>query len=414
MSPCQLLRRDPHGVRGHRLISRHPDPITCPGGFTAGSARCGLKPSGANDLALIRCDRGANAAALFTRNRVRAAPIEISQRHLASSGGRVEALLINSGIANAATGPDGLRRAERTVAALAARLGTAPQDILVNSTGVIGVQLPDESVVAALPDLVSGCTPDGLLGAAEAIMTTDTVPKIAAIRIDHDGRAAYVAGIAKGSGMVHPDMATMIAVLLTDAAVESPALDAILRSAMEGSFHRITVDGETSTNDAVFALASGCAGEFPEPLVREALSAVARELAIMVVRDGEGAQKLIHVRVGGASTGADALAVARAVASSLLVRTAVAGCVPNWGRIVAAVGHSGAEVDPARIDVRAGGVPLFAAGRPAGAPERDQRASFAGPDVLIEIGLNQGEAADEFFSCDLTGEYVRINAEYTT
>ncbi len=384
----------------------------CPAGFTAAAAHCGLKPGG-SDLALIRCERPASAAALFTRNRVRAAPIDVSSRHLKQSGGRAQALLINAGVANAATGPEGLRRAERTVEELARRLGCPRETVLVNSTGVIGVPLPDVRIVAALPELVAGCSADGLPGAAEAIMTTDTRPKLAASRIEHEGRSAHVAGIAKGSGMIHPDLATMIAVLLTDAAVEPPALDAMLRAASDRSFHRISVDGDTSTNDAVFALASGEAGAFPARLVQEAMGAVARELAVMIVRDGEGASKLIHVRVSGAATGADALSVARTVASSLLLRTAVAGGDPNWGRILAAAGRSGVEIDPQRIDVSAGGVALFSNGRPCHL-EGDPRRLFTGPDVSIEIDLNQGRAEDEFLTCDLTEEYVRINGEYTT
>ncbi len=419
-----MLRRDSDGLRGGLLSAALPAPgieprpggapVACPAGFSAAAGRCGLKPSGGNDLALIASDRDAAAAAVFTTNRVQAAPIQVCREHLALSGGRARAILINAGIANAATGPEGRSEARSAAEELAGLLACPADRVLVNSTGVIGVPLPPGRIAGALPGLVSRCAPEGLRDAALAIMTTDTRPKLASSSIDHGGRTAQVTGIAKGAGMIHPDLATMIVVLLTDAEVEPRELGAMLRRAVERSFHRITVDGDTSTNDAVYLLASGRAGGFPAPLAERAVADVARELAIAIARDGEGATKLIRVRAGGAANPADALAVARTVASSLLVRTAVAGGDPNWGRIVAAAGRSGVSFDLDRLEVRAGGVPLYARGRPAGTDREAQAAAFAGPEVLIEVDLGRGEAAEEFFTCDLTERYVQINARYTT
>ncbi|MCI0632153.1 MAG: bifunctional glutamate N-acetyltransferase/amino-acid acetyltransferase ArgJ [Phycisphaerales bacterium] len=388
--------------------------IDCPAGFAAGGAACGIKPTGAADLALIVADQPASAAALFTRNLVRAAPIDISAQHIRSSKGAIRAVMISSGCANAATGPEGVRRAQRTVDALAKELKCDAREVLINSTGVIGEHLPDDKIVAAIPRLVSKISTDGLSDAMAAIMTTDTKPKMSQARHKHAGRTLHVAGIAKGSGMIHPNMATMIAVLLTDAQVNPDALDGVLRRATQKSFHRITVDGDTSTNDSVFALASGAAGEFPLEMVEKALTDVSRELALKIVRDGEGAKKLIHVQVREARTQDEALQVAKTIASSLLVRTAVAGGDPNWGRIIAAAGRSGVNIDPNRITVAANGVPLFANGRPTDTPLPAQQTAFQSDTVVLDIGLGQGSASDEYFTCDLTEGYVRINSHYRT
>ena len=388
--------------------------VACPVGFSASRLACGIKPTGDAELALICCEQVANVAAVFTQNLVRAAPIEISAQHLQRSGGRIRALLINSGIANAATGPEGIRSAQQTVDALAAALECEDERILINSTGVIGEPLPANKIVQAIPSLVDSCTSDGLMDAAKAIMTTDTVPKTIEVPIHHQGRTAQIVGIAKGSGMIHPNMATMIAVLMTDAIVEPNELDSILRFAVERSFQRISVDGDTSTNDSVFAMASGRAGAFPGELIQVGMTEAARELAIMLVRDGEGAQKLIQVRVTGARTNSDALQVARTVAMSSLVRTAVAGGDPNWGRILAAIGRSGVDLDLSRLVVSAGDVPLFRNGSPASVDIDCQQQAFHGPDVKLQIDLGSGDAAEEFFSCDLTEQYVHIDATYTT
>jgi glutamate N-acetyltransferase/amino-acid N-acetyltransferase len=395
-------------------VTEPSDNISCPSGFLAAAATAGIKASGNPDLALIVCPDGASAAAVFTTNLVRAAPLDLSAANLKASHGRVKAVLISSGCANAATGEEGRRRAERVAGDLAGTLRCVAAEILVNSTGVIGVQLPDEKISRALPGLAASLAADGLGRAARGIMTTDTRPKMAEKTVHWEGRRLGVAGIAKGAGMIHPNMATMIGIILTDAAVTPGALDTMLRAACEKSFHRISVDGDTSTNDSVFLLASGKAGEFPSDLVAAAVAEVARELALKVVMDGEGAKRLIHVRVGEAKTQGDALKVAGTVASSMLVRTAVAGGDPNWGRILAAIGRAGVALEVSSIRVSAGGFALFERGAPAATPREDLRRVFIADRVQIDIALGQGRESDEFFTCDLTEGYIQINAHYTT
>lgn len=386
----------------------------CPKGFVSAGGACGIKAGGKPDLALTLCPEGASAAGIFTTNLLRAAPVTISQAHLRASGGRARVVLINSGCANAATGPDGEHRAQAMVDAAAACAGCAREEVLIASTGLIGSTLPVDKIAHGAPALAERASSDGLMDFARAILTTDATTKTALARVEHEGRSFLVSGVAKGAGMIHPNMATMLAMVLTDAAVEPEPLDAMLRIGADRSFHRISVDGDTSTNDCVFALASGAAGEFPEALVREAMARVMRALAIQVVQDGEGARKLIHVRAHGAIDAAQALAVAQTVASSLLVRTAVAGGDPNWGRIIAAIGRADPRVDMVRLRVEAGGVVFYE----HDAPTPDARAVLSrvvgGRDVVIDARLGLGDASDEFFSCDLTQEYVRINSEYST
>jgi glutamate N-acetyltransferase/amino-acid N-acetyltransferase len=247
-----------------------------------------------------------------------------------------------------------------------------------------------------------------------AIMTTDTRPKMAQVRMQHNARTLHVAGIAKGAGMIHPNMATMISVIMTDADMQSRELDGMLRRATDKSFHRITVDGDTSTNDSVFALASGEAGAFPAQLVKDAITAVARELALMVVKDGEGARKLIHVKVDEARNQREALQIAQTIASSLLVRTAVTGGDPNWGRILAAIGRSSIAIDIAKIRILANDVPLFENGAPSSSPLKDRQRAFAAESVMIQVQLGLGVGGDEFFTCDLTEGYVEVNSHYMT
>ncbi|MSR18063.1 MAG: bifunctional glutamate N-acetyltransferase/amino-acid acetyltransferase ArgJ [Phycisphaerales bacterium] len=401
-----------------------PAPHSCPlpRGFRCAGVSAGIKKSGATDLGLIVAPHGATAAALFTTNLAAAAPIRVSRDHLLRSRGHAMALLVNSGCANAATGPEGLQRCDETIHALSRLLACAPESILINSTGVIGVQLPSNKIVAALDALDSALQDADAEPFARAIMTTDTRMKTAfrLVRVPASTAADSpvvtftVSGVAKGAGMIHPNMATMISVVLTDAAVEPPALEAMLRRATEQSFHRISVDGDTSTNDSIFALASGAAGECPHHLIEQAMHEVARELALMVVQDGEGFERGIEVRVTRAATCEDALQVARTVAMSLLVRTAVTGGDPNWGRILAAVGRAGVALDMDSIRISAGGVPLFAAGAPASSSLEARSEAFRQDVVHIAIDLGQGEAEDHFYSCGLTKRYVEINAEYTT
>ena len=399
----------------HTLTSSNPtSAVRCPAGFEASGLACGIKPSGADDLALVVCGDGAAAAGVFTRNLVHAAPIDICRDHLSRSAGTCRALIINSGCANAATGPVGHSRAEHVARALAAHLDCPVEQILMNSTGVIGVQLQHELIIAAMPKLVRGSEAGGLSLAARAIMTTDTSVKMTQRTISAGGKSCSVVGIAKGAGMIHPNMATMIGVIMTDAAVDAPTLDAILRRAVDRSFHRITIDGDTSTNDAVYLLASGRAGEMPVEALEAAVHEVCRDLATMIVRDGEGATKLIHVQVRGARQQSEALHVAQTVASSLLVRTSIAGGDPNWGRILAAVGRSGVDLDPDRVTLRVNDLLLFENGSPSTTPRDALVNAYRQAEFVLDIDLHSGSACDEFFTCDLTEGYVQVNAEYTS
>ncbi|MDA0214574.1 MAG: bifunctional glutamate N-acetyltransferase/amino-acid acetyltransferase ArgJ [Planctomycetota bacterium] len=389
-----------------------------PRGFSSGGVAAGIKKQGVNDLALLFGDGELSAAAVFTRNLIVAAPIQVSRANLVASSGCIRALIINSGCANAATGDEGLARSRRTIEALAATLGIQPQSVLVNSTGIIGVQLPIDRIEKALPALKESLQSGSCETFARSIMTTDTRPKWASRIIRWmDGateRTCTVTGVAKGAGMIHPNMATMIAVLATDATLTPGELDAHLRTAVEKSFHRISVDGDTSTNDSVFALASHCAGTAPPQQLASAFEAVAQELALMIVRDGEGFERGLEVRVRGCSTQSDALKIARTVAMSLLVRTAVTGGDPNWGRILAAAGRAGVDFDPSILRVSAGGIALFAAGKPTNADLAAVRRAFTADTVRIELDLSMGDSSDVFWSCGLTKRYVEINADYTT
>ncbi|MGD9693569.1 MAG: bifunctional glutamate N-acetyltransferase/amino-acid acetyltransferase ArgJ [Phycisphaerales bacterium] len=392
---------------------------SCPKGFTAAGMSCGIKEGGKPDLSWIACAKGASAAGVFTTNLLRAAPVTLSANALKASKGVAKVVLTNSGCANAATGEEGERRARSTIAAAANAAGCAPDEVLVMSTGLIGSMLASEKIEGAIPKISKDASAGGLMDAARGILTTDASTKTAEVRVRHEGRTLHVSGIAKGSGMIHPNMATMLSVILTDARVEPGRLDQTLRRACDRSFHRITVDGDTSTNDTVLLLASGEAGEFPQGLVDEAVSAVARALAIQVVADGEGARKLVHVRATGALDAQMALGVARTVASSLLVRTAIAGGDPNWGRIVAAAGRADSRIDMARLRVDAGPdggelKTLYARSAPVEGVREVLAGVFAGKRIEIVIDLGLGDAGDEFFTCDLTEGYIRINSSYST
>jgi len=396
-----------------------------PRGFRAAAGAAAIKKAGRDDLAILSMPSGATAAAIFTRNLFAAAPIEVSRRHLKDSRGHASALILNSGCANAATGPRGLSNAQEMVDAVSLALGCASESVFVNSTGVIGVQLPMERIAPEIPRIAARLehAADGgpLEPFARAIMTTDTKPKMSSrtVACGH-GRTVRVSGVAKGAGMIRPDMATMISVLATDAEVEPKALDRILRHAADASYHRISVDGDTSTNDSVFAFASGLAGPCDEAVLATAFREVACDLARMIVCDGEGFERSLAVRVTGAASRTDALKVAETVASSLLVRTAITGGDPNWGRIVAAAGRAGVAFRPNDLELRVGGILIFQDGQPVPADKEAVRAAFNGThvDIVLSLGTTDGATAetnsDSFLSCGLTTEYVRLNADYTT
>ena len=384
-------------------------------GFLVGSVSCGLKKNAKPDLGLIFCPGGAACAGVFTSNRVKAAPVLISQRRAGS--GRCWAVLANAGNANACTGQAGLRSARACARAAASELGCPEAGVLLASTGVIGRPLPQEAVISALPGLVKGLKPAdgaGLDGLAQAIMTTDTFPKVAW----REAAGCRLAGVAKGAGMIAPDMATMLAFVLTDAAVEPATLKGLLVQAAETTFNRVTVDGDTSTNDTLLILASGrgrpLAGRALERFA-EALFGVCYELARAIARDGEGATRLVEVRLSGARTQREALAAARTVANSPLVKTAIFGRDANWGRVMAALGRSGARFDPAKVSISFGRAQVVRGGLTLGEKAEARAArEMAAPEVVLAIDLAAGEAQEVVWTCDLSPEYVKINADYRT
>jgi glutamate N-acetyltransferase/amino-acid N-acetyltransferase len=393
--------------------------VCAPAGFVAAGIACGIKKSGAPDLALIASERTAAAAAVFTLNKAQAAPVLVSKERLAASGGRARVVAINSGCANACTGSDGLLAAHSMADAAAAAVGAGRAEVLIASTGVIGVALDRHRVVAGILSAANGLEAHGGAAAARAIMTTDPFPKEAAIAVESPHGRFVVGGIAKGSGMIEPMMATMLAVVTTDADVEPSLLQRALTQAADVTFNAISVDGECSTNDCVFALANGASGvklgAADSGLLVEALRRVCEPLALGIVRGGEGATKLVSVRVTGAQSDAEAKRAARAIANSPLVKTAIHGADPNWGRLIAVAGRAGVAFALDHARVRIGDTILFADGRPF--DERSEEASrhLQNDDIAIEVDLGTQEAGTaRMWTCDLSAEYVRINAEYRT
>lgn len=393
--------------------------VTTPAGFRAAGLHCGIKATGKPDLALLVSDVPASAAGVFTTNLAKAAPVLLSQAHLGASGGRAQAIISNSGCANACTGPQGVADAQEMTALTAAALGCAQDQVLVASTGVIGVNLKMPALRAGIPRAAADLRADGGADAARAIMTTDPFPKEAAVEVVTDVGRFRVGGMTKGSGMIEPRMATMLGYLTTDAAVDPSLLFRALSDACRYTFNAITVDGEPSTNDCVFALANGLSGvvidETLYPALFEGFRQVAQQLALGIVRGGEGATKLVSITATGAASEADAWMAARAMANSPLVKTAVHGADPNWGRLVASAGRSGAAFELARARVRIGPLVLFEDGRPF--DERAPQAAqyLSGTDLEIEVDLGTGGShRATVWTCDLTAEYVKINAEYRT
>jgi glutamate N-acetyltransferase/amino-acid N-acetyltransferase len=393
--------------------------VTAAEGFTSAALHCGIKRGEALDLAVIAADRAVPAAGIFTTNLAQAAPVRLSRQHLAQTGGQARAIVVNSGCANACTGTNGEAAAARMAADTAAALGCAPADVLVASTGVIGVALPMDRIGPGIQRAVAGLARGAGHEAARAIMTTDTFPKEHAVRVQSRGGAFTVGGIAKGAGMIEPNMATMLAFLTTDAAVPPALVQRALRESARDTFNAITIDGDGSTNDSVLLLASGASGvEIDEegyPSLLAAMRAVSLELALGIVRGGEGATKLVTVRVHDASSDDDARRVARTIANSLLVKTAVHGADPNWGRIVAAAGRAGVPFEMSRVTVHLGGVLLFERGVPHDEASPLAEQHLLGTEVRIEVGLGTGGGRDAtLWTCDLSAEYVRINGEYRT
>ena len=396
--------------------------VTSPEGFSAGVANCGMKRSGQPDLMLLHSERDCTAAGMFTRNQVVGATVTLNQETLAVNDSRVRAIATNSGIANVCTGVLGMKNARRMQSLAATALRCQARQVLVLSTGVIGVQLPMEQIRAGLRAAAADTQPDGGRAAARAIMTTDTRPKHLAARINLPSGSVTIGAMVKGSGMIHPNMATMLAFLTTDALMPATTLRALLKPAVDRSFNRITIDGDTSTSDTVLLLANGasgisCArGESRETFV-VALTSLATELAQLVVRDGEGVNKFVTIRVSGARTEADSHRVANTIATSPLVKTAFAGSDPNWGRIMAAAGRAGVRFDLQRAALWIGAstsepLQLMEHGAPCDYHESDAAQIFAGSDFNVHLDLGCGRAETTVWTGDLTHEYVNINADY--
>lgn len=395
-------------------------PIHAVKGFTFAAAEAGIKASGRNDCALITSSTPAACAGVFTQNKVIAAPLVVSKPRIAA--GHCQAILINSGNANACTGAAGLEHAQHSSAVLAAELQIDEQLVAVASTGVIGVPLPVERLTAAIPSLCATRAADQAGAVAEAIMTTDGFSKVSQRTIVIAGQSCQILAVAKGAGMIHPNMATMLGFVMTDIVIDPSLLQPALTQAVDDSFNSITVDGDTSTNDMVLILANGAAenirvvaGSSEAQQFQTALNEVLLDLAKMIVSDGEGATKLVQIQLTGATDAAQAKIAARSVATSSLVKTAFFGEDANWGRIIAAVGYADVDVDPNKIDIFFDEVQVVANGLTTGA-QQEQLATqvLKHAEFSVRINLNLGQGCAHYYTCDLTYEYVKINADYRT
>jgi len=394
-----------------------------PRGFRFAATACGLKKTGALDLAILSSDVPASAAAVFTQNLVVAPPVLVSKANLRRSKGRMRGVVVNAGNANCATGPEGQAAAEHTVAEAAKRLGCKPQELFVCSTGVIGVPLALDKILRRLPLLarVRRSSARSFAELSLAICTTDTRPKTAAASFKMAGKRVHLVGCAKGAGMIHPNMATTLAFVATDAAIAPTLLQKTLHEVTARTFNSISIDGDTSTNDTLLVLANGAAGA---PAIQAgstahraftaALEEVCHSLALQIVADGEGAQRVIEILVRGAKSEAAARRIAETIATSPLVKTAFAGADPNWGRIFAAAGRAGVPFDPSRVEITMAGIRVLHRGKPLDFNERAASNRLLADHVPIIIDLHAGRASARYWTCDFTAEYVRINASYRT
>ena len=414
-------------------MSEFPSSRALPRGFRFASASCGLKKrghTGSLDVALIVSDTPASAAAVFTQNLVVAPPVVLSRAHVRESADAMRAVIVNSGNANCSVGPDGMVASRTTADRVAESLGCRENQVVVCSTGVIGVPLPVERILGAVPELTSALefSPKAFDGVTRAIMTTDTKPKQATSMYTAGGKTIRVAGCAKGAGMIHPNMATMLAFVVTDAAVAPRVLDHALRQVVARTFNSITVDGDSSTNDTLLVLANGASGakQITQPRGADytkfeaALEHVCKALALGIVEDGEGATHVVEIEVRGAPNDAAAKKVAETIALSSLVKTAIAGADPNWGRILAAAGRSGVSFNPDHAEIWLGGMKMY--GPPKGKSysvalpldEGEAHARLLEKNISIVVDLHQGRGAARMWTCDFTAEYVHINASYRT
>jgi glutamate N-acetyltransferase/amino-acid N-acetyltransferase len=394
-----------------------------PRGFRFSATACGLKKTGALDLALLSSDVPASAAAVFTQNLVAAAPVVVSKAHLRASKGRMRAIIINAGNANCATGTVGHAASVKTTEDTARHLHCDPREIFVCSTGVIGVPLPTEKILRALPGVARNSRPSARSFAelSLAICTTDTVPKTASTWFSMARKRIHFVGCAKGAGMIHPNMATTLAFVATDANISPALLQKTLRDVTTRTFNSISIDGDTSTNDTLIVLANGAAGA---PAIQagttahrafsNALEEVCHSLALQIVADGEGAQRVIEIEVRGATTESGARKIAQTIATSPLVKTAFAGGDPNWGRIFAAAGRAGVKFDPDRVDIHMAGIHVLRRGQPLDFNERAASNRLLEPHVSLVVDLHAGRVSARYWTCDFTAEYVRINASYRT
>jgi glutamate N-acetyltransferase/amino-acid N-acetyltransferase len=390
-----------------------------PQGFSFAVAEAAIKKPGRKDLALIASEKEAIVSALFTTNAIKAAPVLVDIKRARSGIGR--AIIVNSGNANACTGPQGLRDAEEMAALVANALGLRPSEVYVCSTGVIGAPMPMDRIRAAIKPLVLSLTNGTLHNVAEAIMTTDTFAKVSTRVIEIEGKKATISAIAKGAGMICPNMATMLCFILTDIAVTKKALDRALKDAVQCSFNSITIDGDMSTNDTVLAFANGMAQNRPieyrgkdYETFCNCLSEICLELAKMIVKDGEGATKFITIDVINAKDNSDAKMAAYCIANSMLVKTALYGNDANWGRIMAALGYAGVSLKADRVDISINGIEIAHHGLTTGRDAEAQHSMAGSSDIHLMVDLNLGRAKGRVFTCDLTEGYVKVNAEYRT
>ncbi len=394
------------------------DKLHLPKGFRYATTYAGIRKKAKDDLSLMVSEPAANAAALFTTNRVKAAPVLVGQQNLASAKGKVSAIVLNAGNANCAT-RTGMAVAQGTCAEAGALLGIPQNQVIPSSTGVIGMELDVQKIQQALPVLVQTLEESALPKVADAMMTTDTFPKLSSRTVKLAGGTVRIAGISKGAGMIHPNMATTLGFVFTDAAVAVPMLKRLLRTGADVSYHSISVDGDTSTNDTLLLLANGASGvtvgKADEVAFAKALNAVLQDLAKMIARDGEGASHFVTIKVSGAQTDADARKVGRAIANSPLVKTAIAGCDPNWGRILCAAGYSGVVFDPTQVAIRLQQTTVCKKGLLAPFDEPSLIAKLREHDVEIDFRIGgNGKGQATFWTCDFTEGYVKINAEYRT
>lgn len=393
--------------------------ITTPRGFKAAGISCGIKKRNKKDLALIYSEVPARAAALFTTNQIKAAPLKVSAEHIKDE--KAQAIVINSGCANAATGKKGIEDAEEMTKIAAEELGIERENVLVASTGTIGTFLPMDKITKGIKEAKVKLSEDGGSNVAEAIMTTDTFPKEVAVELELGNKKVIIGGMAKGAGMISPHLATMLSFITTDVVISGELLKKALKSSIDKSFNMITVDGEESTNDMVVILANGLAGN--EEINEEnedfrkftsGLDEVALKLAKMIVKDGEGATKFIEVEVKNALKWEDAKKITFSIANSLLVKTAIFGEDANWGRIMAAIGNSGVEIEEEKIDIYLGNLKLASKGCGIKYSEEEAKKILKGKEIKIIVDLNLGEKSAKVWTCDLTIEYVKINAHYRT